>query len=156
MTREIGARLQVLKELGARLAAHRSDLVAAEAEDLGAPSTIAALEVDLAVEHLKTMEAEVAYVEGKSPYGTVAAIFPYDAPPIMLARVGGAAVLGGNRFLFSCSSQTPRTARILQEVVAPFPQIQAVTGLDNRVFGEDCVRDPQVRVLFHLRRRRGG
>ena len=78
----------------------------------------------------------------------MAAIFPYDAPPIMLARVGGAAMLGGNRFRYSCSSQTPRSARILQEVVAPFPEIEAVTDLDNREFGQGCVRDPAVRVLF--------
>jgi acyl-CoA reductase-like NAD-dependent aldehyde dehydrogenase len=141
-------RLTLLQELAARLAARRGDLVAAEGEDMGAPCTIAELEVDLAVEHLTTMEAEVPYVAGKSPYGTVAAIFPYDAPPIMLARVGGAAVLGGNRFIFSCSSQTPRTAQVLKEVVAPFPQFQAVTGMDNRAFGERCVRDPEIRVLF--------
>jgi acyl-CoA reductase-like NAD-dependent aldehyde dehydrogenase len=104
--------------------------------------------VDLAVEHLQTMALEVPWVDGKSPYGTVAAIFPYDAAPVVLARVGGAAVLGGNRLLFSCSSQTPLTARILQEVVAPFHDLQAVTGVDNRVFGETCVRDPKVRVLF--------
>ena len=148
MSREIEERLQVLKELGARLAARRADLVAAAGEDLGVPCTIAGLEVDLAVEHLQTMALEVPRVEGKSPYGTVAAIFPYDAAPVMLARVGGAAVLGGNRLLFSCSSQTPLTARLLQEVVAPFPELQAVTGVDNRVFGETCVRDPKVRVLF--------
>jgi acyl-CoA reductase-like NAD-dependent aldehyde dehydrogenase len=141
-------RLQVLKELGARLAARRPDLVAAAGEDLGVPCTIAGLEVDLAVEHLQTMALEVPWVEGKSPYGTVAGIFPYDAAPVVLARVGGAAVLGGNRLLFSCSSQTPRTAHLLQEVVAPFPELQAVTGVDNRVFGETCVRDPKVRVLF--------
>ena len=148
MSREMEERLQVLKELGARLAARRADLVAAAGEDLGVPCTIAGLEVDLAVEHLQTMALEVPWVEGKSPCGTVAAIFPYDAAPVMLARVGGAAVLGGNRLLFSCSSQTPRTAHILQEVVAPFPELQAVTGVDNRVFGETCVRDPKVRVLF--------
>ena len=148
MSREMEERLQVLKELGASLAARRADLVAAAGEDLGVPCTIAGLEVDLAVEHLQTMALEVPRVEGKFPYGTVAAIFPYDAAPVMLARVGGAAVLGGNRLLFSCSSLTPLTARILQEVVAPFPELQAVTGVDNRVFGETCVRDPKVRVLF--------
>ncbi len=115
---------------------------------MGAPWSIVGLEVDLAVGHLKTLAEEAPHVEGKSPYGTVAAIFPYDAPPIMLARVGGAALLGGNRFRFSCSSQTPLVARLLQEVVAPFPGIEAVTGLDNREFGRCCVQDPEVRVLF--------
>ena len=148
MTDEIARRQEVLARLGEALARRRDDLVESQGEDIGAPCTVAGLEVDLAVAHLKTMAAEVPQVQGKRPYGTVAAIFPYDAPPIMLARVGGAAVLGGNRFRYSCSSQTPRSARILQEVVAPFSEIEAVTGIDNREFGQGCVRDPQVRVLF--------
>jgi len=148
MIAEITRRLELLAELGEALARRRDDLMAAQGEDMGAPCTIAGLEVDLAVAHLKTLAEEAPYVEGKSPYGTVAAIFPYDAPPIMLARVGGAALLGGNRFRFSCSSQTPGAARLLQEVVAPIPGIEAVTGLDNREFGRRCVQDPEVRVLF--------
>ncbi len=148
MTLDIEARLELLRALGERLAARKADLVEAQGEDFGAPCRIVALEVDLAVEHLQTMAVEAPQVAGRSPYGTVAAIFPYDAPPIMLARVGGAAILGGNRFIYSCSSQTPRTALVLKEVVAPLPQIEAVTGMDNRVFGENCVNDPEVRVLF--------
>lgn len=148
MSPQMENRIGSLRELAARLAARRDELVAAAAEDMGAPCTIAAMEVDLAVEHLQTMEVELPHVAGKAPYGTVAAIFPYDAPTIMLARVGGAALLGGNHFRFSCSSQTPRAAQLLAEVVAPFPQITAVTGEDNRVFGQNCVRDSQVRVLF--------
>jgi len=148
MLETISSRLECLAKLGDELARRRTDLVAAQGEDIGAPCTMAGLEVDLAAQHLKTMAEELPYVAGKSPYGTVAAIFPYDAPPIMLARVGGAALLGGNRFRFSFSSQTPRSARILQEVAAPFPQLQAVVGVDNRTFGADCVRDPEVRVLF--------
>jgi acyl-CoA reductase-like NAD-dependent aldehyde dehydrogenase len=62
--------------------------------------------------------------------------------------VGGAAILGGNQFRFSCSSQTPRTARLFQEVVAGLPGFTAVVGMDNREFGRVCVEDPQVRVFF--------
>ncbi|MCL4502508.1 MAG: aldehyde dehydrogenase [Deltaproteobacteria bacterium] len=148
MTDTITARLELLAQLGEALAKRRDDLVEAQGEDIGAPCTVAGLEVDLAVDHLRTMAEEVPYVTGKRPYGTIAAIFPYDAPPVMLARVGGAALLGGNRFRYSCSSQTPRAARILQEMVAPFPEIEAVTGLDNREFGQQCIHAPQVRVLF--------
>jgi acyl-CoA reductase-like NAD-dependent aldehyde dehydrogenase len=148
MDHEIKKRLKLLNELAARLAARREDLVAAAADDIGAPCRVAGIEVDLAVDHLKTMEVEVSYLEGKAPYGTVAAIFPYDAAPVMLARVGGAAILGGNRFRFSFSSQTPRTARVMAEIAAPFPEFEPVVGMDNHSFGEHCVKDPQVRVLF--------
>ena len=110
MADEIRARLKILSHLGETLARRRDDLLDAEAEDIGTPCTAAAMEVDMAVEHLRTMALEVPYVEGKAPYGTVAAILPYDAPPVMLARVGGAAILGGNRFRFR-SSAKPRASR---------------------------------------------
>jgi betaine-aldehyde dehydrogenase len=148
MPQDFAPRLAVLHELAQRLRWRRADLVAAEGEDIGTPLTDAAMEVDMAVEHLSTMELEVPQVEGKNPYGTVAAILPYDAPPVMVARVGGAAILGGNQFRFSCSSQTPKSARVLQEVVAGLPGVTAVAGMDNREFGRTCVDDPQVRVFF--------
>ena len=112
MSNEFAPRLEILQKLADRLEQHRDDLMEAEAEDIGTPCTAVAMEVDMAVSHLRTMTLEVPYVEGKAPYGTVAAILPYDAPPVMVARVGGAAILGGNQFRFSCSSQTPRTARL--------------------------------------------
>jgi acyl-CoA reductase-like NAD-dependent aldehyde dehydrogenase len=148
MTGELKARLDLLQELAARLEKHRADLLEAEGQDIGTPCAAAGMEVDMAVEHLRTMAQEVPFVQGKAPYGTVAAILPYDAPPIMVARVGGAAILGGNQFCFSCSSQTPRTARLLQEIVAGLPPFTALTGMDNREFGRVCVQDPLVRVLF--------
>jgi acyl-CoA reductase-like NAD-dependent aldehyde dehydrogenase len=148
MAQEFAPRLAILQELADRLEKRRTDLLEAEGEDIGTPCSAAGMEVDMAVEHLRTMPEEVPFVQGKAPYGTVAAILPYDAPPIMVARVGGAAILGGNQFRFSCSSQTPRTARLLQGIVAGLPPFTAVTGMDNREFGRSCVHDPQVRVLF--------
>ena len=148
MTSDLSMRLALLYELADRLAARRDDLATAAGSDTGAPHWIGALEVDLAVDYLRTMEVEAANVVGKKPFGLVASIFPYDAAPVMLARVGGSALLGGNHFRFSCSSQTPQTAQVLKEVVQTFPEIEAVTGLDNRVFGERCVADPEVRVFF--------
>jgi acyl-CoA reductase-like NAD-dependent aldehyde dehydrogenase len=145
---DLAERLERLRHLGDRLAAHRRALMAAAGEDTGTPCTTAGLEIDLAVEHLLTMEKEIPDVQGKPPYGTVAAVFPYDAVPVMLARVGGAAVLGGNRFRFSCSSQTPRIARVVSEVIAPFPEMALVTGMSNRDFGRQAVLDPEVRVFF--------
>ncbi len=148
MTQECAPRLAMLQKLADRLEKRRADLLEAEGEDIGTPCAAAAMEVDMAVEHLRSMALEAPFVQGKAPYGTVAAILPYDAPPIMVARVGGGDILGGNQFRFSCSSQTPRTARLLQEIVAGLPPFTAITGMDNREFGRSCVHDPQVRVLF--------
>jgi succinate-semialdehyde dehydrogenase/glutarate-semialdehyde dehydrogenase len=148
MSNEYAPRLEILQQLADRLERSRDNLMEAEAEDIGTPCTAVAMEVDMAVSHLRTMALEVPFVAGKAPYGTVAAILPYDAPPVMVARVGGAAILGGNQFRFSCSSQTPRTARLFQDIVAGLPGFTAVMGLDNREFGRQCVNDPEVRVFF--------
>jgi acyl-CoA reductase-like NAD-dependent aldehyde dehydrogenase len=145
---ELADRLEILRRLGERLEAHRRELIEATAMDIGTPVSVAEKEVSLGVEHLLTMAEEVPHVQGKAPYGTVAAVFPYDAIPVMLARVGGAALLGGNRFLFSCSSQTPRSAAVVREVVAPFPEIEVATGMSNKDFGRQAVLDPEVRVFF--------
>jgi acyl-CoA reductase-like NAD-dependent aldehyde dehydrogenase len=145
---EIAARLETLRRLGERLEAHSRELIEATGEDIGTPCSVAEKEINLGVDHLLTMAQEVPHVQGKSPYGTVAAVFPYDAIPVMLARVGGAVFLGGNRFRFSCSSQTPRSAAVVRKVVAPFLDIDLVTGMSNKDFGRQAVLDPEVRVLF--------
>jgi acyl-CoA reductase-like NAD-dependent aldehyde dehydrogenase len=145
---DLAERLERLRQLGDRMAAHRRELMEAAGLDTGTPCTAAAMEVDLAVAHLLSMDQEVPDVRGKAPYGIVAAVFPYDAVPVMLARVGGAAILGGNRFRFSCSSQTPRTAQVVREVIAPFPELELVTGMSNKDFGRQAVLDPGVRVIF--------
>ena len=148
MSNEFAPRLEILQKLADRLEQRQDDLMEAEAEDIGTPRSAVTMEVTMAVEHLRTMAQEVPLVAGKAPYGTVAAILPYDAPPVMVGRVGGAAVLGGNQFRFSCSSQTPLTARLFQEIVAGLPGFTAVVGMDNREFGRACVDDPAVRVFF--------
>jgi acyl-CoA reductase-like NAD-dependent aldehyde dehydrogenase len=94
------------------------------------------------------MHQEISWIINGQPYGTVATIFPYDAPTVMLARLGGAALLTGNRLRFSFSSQTPRTAELIGKICEPFKTMEPVVGQDNREFGRHCVTDKNVRVLF--------
>ena len=148
MSDAMAVRLEILEQLADRMEQRRADFMTAEGEDIGTPCSAVAMEMDMAVSHLRTMALEVPGVEGKAPYGTVAAILPYDAPPVMVARVGSAAILGGNQFRFSCSSQTPRISKLFAEVVAGLPGFTAVLGMDNREFGHKCVEDPGVRVFF--------
>ncbi len=148
MDTELTERLATCEKLGNKLKEAKMELIKAAAEDAGFPRKITSIEIDLSVQYLKTMKEEIKYVEGKAPYGVVAAVFPYDAPTMMLARLGGAAVLGGNRLRFSFSSITPRTAEIITELVASFPELESMYPKDNREFGKECIDDPAVRVLF--------
>jgi acyl-CoA reductase-like NAD-dependent aldehyde dehydrogenase len=141
-------RLHAAKVLAEGIGARRENLAEEAARDAGFPVKVSLMEADLASDHLRTMEEEVPLVQGGDPYGTVAAIFPYDAPVVMLARLGGAALLSGNRLRFSFSSWTPRTAKLLDEIAVPVPSFEPVRGENNRDFGRRCVDDDAVRILF--------
>jgi acyl-CoA reductase-like NAD-dependent aldehyde dehydrogenase len=141
-------RLEEIKRLADGLESRTTQLQEAAALDAGFPVKITSVEVELAVEYLHTMEKEIEWLENGRPYGTVAAIFPYDAPSVMLARLGGSALLTGNRLRFSFSSQTPRTAALIAAISKPFATFEPVMGQDNRGFGRGCVEDEAVRVLF--------
>jgi acyl-CoA reductase-like NAD-dependent aldehyde dehydrogenase len=146
--KDLQLRLEQTARLAERLAERKSDLQEAAALDAGFPAKITGMEVDLGVAHLRTIDEEALWVENSEPYGTVAAIFPYDAPSVMLARLGGAALITGNRLLFSFSSQIPRSARVIADICKPIQPLEAVLAMDNREFGDRCVHDGRVRVLF--------
>ena len=142
------SRLEEIKNLASALEGRTSELQEAAAHDAGFPVKITSVEVELAVEYLQTMEKEIEWLENGKPYGTVAAIFPYDAPSVMLARLGGSALLTGNRLRFSFSSQTPLTAALIAAISKHFETFEPVMDQDNRGFGRGCVEDEAVRVLF--------
>jgi acyl-CoA reductase-like NAD-dependent aldehyde dehydrogenase len=147
-TDEYKFRLEEIRGVAAAIQHHKHDLQEAAALDAGFPVKVTAVEVDLAVQHLQTMEEEIPLIAGEKPYGTVATIFPYDAPVVVLARLGGSAILTGNRLRFSLSSHTPRTAALLHEICEPFPSFDPVINQDNREFGRHCVEDEEIRMLF--------
>jgi acyl-CoA reductase-like NAD-dependent aldehyde dehydrogenase len=142
------ARLDEIQRLADAIDRHKTDLMEAAAYDAGFPVTITSIEVDLSVDHLRTMDKEIPWVKNGRSYGTVATIFPYDAPTVVLARLGGSALLTGNTLRFSLSSQTPRSASVLAGICKPFQFIQPVVGMDNREFGRRCVADKEIRLFF--------
>ena len=149
MSPEIYAvRFREIQRLAGRLVERKADLARAGAEDAGFPVRITSTEVDLAVDYLRTMDREVPWVQGSTPYGTVAAIFPYDAPAVMLARLGGSSLLTGNRLRFTFSSWSRRSAEILAEIASSSHALEPMVGVDNRAFGRRTVVDEEVRVLF--------
>ncbi|MBW2407412.1 MAG: aldehyde dehydrogenase family protein [Deltaproteobacteria bacterium] len=145
---EFKTRLEEINRLADVIEGQRSNLQETAALDAGFPVKITGIEVDLAVNYLRTMKEEIPWVENGKPYGTVATIFAYDAPVVVLAKLGGSALLTDNRLRFGVSSQTPKTAVILAEICESFKAIEPMIGLDNRNFGKHCVEDKDVRVLF--------
>ncbi len=148
LNNEYQMRLVEIGRLADALERHKSDMTEAAAHDAGFPVKITSIEVDLSVQYLRTMQEEIPLITNGQPYGTVAAIFPYDAPAVMLARLGGSALLTGNRLRFSFSSHTPRTAEVLKNICNVFESFEPVTGQDNREFGLGCIENSEIRVLF--------
>ncbi len=146
--KEAESRFEQILELAQRLENRKSDVQGAAAADAGFPVSVTGMEVDLAVDYLRTMEEEIPWIGNGRPYGVVAAIFPYDGHSIMLARLGGSAVITGNRLRFSFSSQTPRLAGVMAEICKSIDALDPVVGMNNREFAEQCVKDHAVRVLF--------
>ena len=142
------ARLDDIQRLADAIDRRKTDLMEAAADDAGFPVKITSTEVELSVDYLRTMDKEIPWVENGRSYGTVATIFPYDAPTVVLARLGGSALLTGNALRFSLSSQTPRSASVLAQICKPFQTIHPVVGMDNREFGRRCVADKEIRLLF--------
>lgn len=140
--------LQEAEMLAERIHERRESLAEEGARDAGFPVKVTLMEADLSSKHLRSMEEEIDWVRGGESYGKVAAIFPYDAPVVMLARLGGAALLSGSRLRFSFSSWTPGTAKLLAEIAAPIAPFESVRGEDNRDFGRRCIHDEAIRVLF--------
>ena len=93
-------RLEEINRLADALENQRSNLQESAAKDAGFPVKITGAELDLAVDYLRTLEQDIPWIENGKPYGTVATIFAYDAPAVVLARLGGSALLTGNRLRF--------------------------------------------------------
>lgn len=142
------AALDAVSSLADQVEKRRDDLAEAGALDAGFPVKVTFTELDMAVNHLRSMEEEWDWVRDRAPFGMVAAILPYDAAVVFLARLGGASLISGNELRFSFSSWTPRTARLIAEITERTKGLQAVLKMDNRDFGSRCVRDASVRVLF--------
>ena len=66
MSDAIASRLEILEQLADRMEQRRADFIAAEAVDIGTPCSAVAMEMDMAVSHLRTMALEGLEVEGLS------------------------------------------------------------------------------------------
>ena len=64
------ARLDEIQRLADAIDCYKTDLMEAAAYDAGFPVKITSIEVDLSVDHLRTMDKEIPWVENGQSYGT--------------------------------------------------------------------------------------
>jgi len=145
----IEERLSILKEIADGMERREKDYIEGFARDIGVSVKVGKTEIDLAINYLRTMVEEVPYVLGKKPYSVVGGILPYDASPIMFARIAGSALLAGNDVYVSFSSLTPASRDITYGIVRNITdRIKINVSMDNRSFGEFCTYNDSIRVFF--------
>jgi acyl-CoA reductase-like NAD-dependent aldehyde dehydrogenase len=153
----------LLREVAARIREHVDELAELEAREVGKPRRDA-LRFDVSFSHAAfdyfagladtlhgeildqgPIEARVTY----EPYGVVAAILPFNWPPIHFSKKGAPALAAGNTLVIKPGEQAPLTVLRLVEIaneVLPPGVINAVCGVEA---GAALVSHPGVtRISF--------
>ncbi len=141
--RERGA---VLRQVAERIRAHADELATLEAREVGKPRRDAG-RFDVSFSHAAfdyfagladTLHGEIldqGPIEARivpEPYGVVAAILPFNWPPIHFAKKCAPALAAGNAVIIKPGEQAPLTVLRLVEIaneVLPAGVLNAVTGM---------------------------
>lgn len=140
-------RAALLRQVAERLKANAPELAELEAREVGKPKRDAA-RFDVAFSHTcfdffagiadtihgeildqGPIEARIVY----EPYGVVAAILPFNWPPIHFAKKGAPALAAGNTVVIKPGEQAPLTVLRMVEIaneVLPPGVLNAVTGIE--------------------------
>ncbi|HEY1853664.1 MAG TPA: aldehyde dehydrogenase family protein [Solirubrobacterales bacterium] len=135
-----------LRQVAERIRAHADELAELEAREVGKPRADA-LRFDVTFSHTSfDYFASLAHVlHGeiidqspietsvvREPYGVVAAVLPFNWPPIHFAKKGAPALMAGNTVVIKPGEQAPLTVLRLVEIanqVLPPGVLNAVTGI---------------------------
>jgi len=139
-------RAELMRKLAARLREHADELADLEAREVGKPRRDA-LRLDIQFSHLcfdyfaglaDTLHGEIldqGPIEARviyEPYGVVAAILPFNWPPMHFAKKCAPALAAGNTVIIKPGEQAPlavlRMVEIANEVLPP-GVLNCVTGL---------------------------
>jgi acyl-CoA reductase-like NAD-dependent aldehyde dehydrogenase len=156
-------RAALMREVAARIRGHVDELAELEAREVGKPRRDA-MRFDISFSHLAfdyfagladTLHGEIldqGPIEARiiyEPYGVVAAILPFNWPPIHFSKKCAPALAAGNTVVIKPGEQAPlsvlRLVEIANEVLPP-GVINAVSGIDA---GAALAGHPEVsRITF--------
>ena len=127
-------RQEAMLKLADEIAAHRDELVDAQARNTGQPKyLIGAEEVDVTVDQLRFFAGAARLLEGtasgeymegltssvrREPLGVVGQVTPWNYPLMMAAWKIGPALAGGNAIVLKPSDTTPGSTLLLAELAA--------------------------------------
>lgn len=122
-----------LRQISAKLRAHRLELADIIVREQGKVRPLAQIEVDFAADYIDYMAEWARRLEGevitsdrpnemilllRKPIGTVAGILPWNFPFFLIARKLAPALVTGNTIVIKPSEETPINAFVFAELVA--------------------------------------
>ena len=122
-----------LRQISAKLRAHRLELADIIVREQGKVRPLAAIEVDFTADYIDYMAEWARRIEGevitsdraketillmRKPIGTVAGILPWNFPFFLIARKLAPALVTGNTIVIKPSEETPINAFVFAELVA--------------------------------------
>ena len=143
---------------------HADDLARLESANVGKPMSVAAFDVEFAVDNLRFFAGAARVIEGKAageyvgthtsmirrdPVGVIGQVAPWNYPLMMAIWKMGPALAAGNTVILKPSSWTPLTAIKLAELAAdifPSAVFQVVTG-PGKVVGSHLISHPDVDMV---------
>ncbi|GAA4937068.1 2-formylbenzoate dehydrogenase [Actinomycetospora succinea] len=153
------ARADVVRALADAVAARAHDLALLDAVDGGAPISVMAGDVRMAVTALRWFAGLALEMKGSSvpastglhfteraPYGVVAKIIPFNHPIMFAASKIAAPLVAGNTVVLKPAEATPLSALLLAEIcreVLPAGVVNVVVG-DGPEVPDALVRHPDV------------
>jgi lactaldehyde dehydrogenase/glycolaldehyde dehydrogenase len=159
------ARAGFLKEIVARILAHKQELAEIIVSEVGKPITEALGEVDGTARFISYAAEMAEHIRGeilpsdssnqeiwirRVPFGVVSAITPWNYPAALVGRKIGPAIVAGNTVVLKPSGLTPLSclaiAKLSQEAGLPPGVLNVVTGSGETV-GAQLVRSPKTSLI---------
>lgn len=145
---DAAARMAALRSLAVALERRREELVESIVETTKRTRALAQGEVELALRRLRAFDEIVPLLEGRSPVGTVAVVFPGNAALSNPAAAIGTAFLAGNRVVARFPGALRSWSRQLEPLFAAHLPGVAFKHGPGAEFLYGVLADPKVAVVL--------
>ena len=154
-----------LRQISAKLRAHREELARCIVEEQGKILSLAQVEVDFSADYIDYMAEWARRYEGeilqsdrpgenillyKAPIGVIAGILPWNFPFFLIVRKLAPALVTGNTIVIKPSSETPNNAfefaKLVAETSLPAGVFNLVSGAGS-VVGNALATHPRVGMI---------
>ena len=143
----IDNRIDDLKELGREIEKNKEELIKGMISDTGTTFKHANVELNLAVNALKTFDEDEIVVINRDSLGEVGLVLPYNAAGVLFAISVGGAYLPGNKLRVKLSSKSTQTSRFLESLIKNTLSDVQIEYVKGEKFITECLLDTKIKGL---------